>query len=255
MSKLFYRAIGEGSPLLILHGLFGSHDNWLTIAHLLASRYRVILPDLRNHGRSPHEDSMDYDSMASDVVELLEALSLEHASLTGHSMGGKVAMATALLWPERVTSLVVVDIAPKEYPPRHGNILGALSRLKLEQFSNRAEIEAILESAIPDIVVRRFLLKNLARTQTGRYRWKMNLRGITKSYAHLNAALPDSRPWLGRTLFLRRECSDFILSADEPLIKQMFPKAAIHTIPRADHWVHADAPQEVAKAISDFAGE
>lgn len=253
--KLHYQTLGDGPPVIILHGLFGSHDNWLPVARLLQDRYRLLLPDLRNHGRSPHHDEMDYDVMAGDVHELIESLRLDSVALVGHSMGGKVAMNTALKWPESVSALVVVDIAPKHYEPRHTAILDAMLSLRLEAFETRAQILEALAPGIPDIGVRQFLLKSLSRKDHGGYEWRLNLRAIAEHYSRINAQLPESNPWGGRALFLRGARSNYILPEDESIIRAFFPHARLHTVAEADHWVHADAPQAVAKAISSFFGE
>lgn len=253
--RLFYQTIGDGPPVMILHGLFGSHDNWLGVARLLAERYKLILPDLRNHGQSPHDDAMDYELMAVDVCELIDELRLDSVALVGHSMGGKVAMNAALKWPARVSALVVVDIAPKQYEPRHAEILEAMLALRPERYDTRAQILEALAPRVPDMGVRQFLIKSLSRKDRGGYDWKLNLRAIAENYSKINAPLSQSTVWPKRALFVRGARSNYILPGDQSLIRELFPYAEILTIADADHWVHADAPKAVAEAISQFIRE
>lgn len=186
--QLHYEEIGHGPPLMILHGLFGSLENWHTISRRLAEHLRVIAVDQRNHGRSPHSPEMNYPLMARDLLELMSRLHLGSTSVLGHSMGGKTAMQFALLHPAQVDKLVVVDISPRSYPPRHDYIFEALLGLKLSAFHTRQEMEAALAPAIPDIATRRFLLKNLGRGPTGEFYWKMNLHELCTNYNRLTEA-------------------------------------------------------------------
>ncbi len=253
--QLNYHSFGTGHPLLILHGLLGSADNWLPLARQWGERYHVLALDLRNHGHSPHGEPFDYATMAGDICEFMDAQMLPTAHVLGHSMGGKAAMYLALHFPERVSKLIVADIAPRAYRPQHLEIFDALLTLPLRHFSQRTEIDAALVQRIPESAVRQFLLKNLTRDQTGAFRWKIPLALIHKYYAGLNEALVTDRVFSAPTLFLRGERSAYIRETDTPLIQRLFPNAQIHTVAGAGHWLHADAPGEFSNLVSRFLAE
>ena len=250
--QLHFQTCGHGAPLLILHGLFGSLQNWQTISHGLSEHFQVFAIDQRNHGASPHSPEMNYRVMAEDVLEFLESQSLECASLLGHSLGGKTAMMFSLLYPQRVDKLICADIAPRAYPPYHNQILEALIALDPSAYRNRADVETALAPAIPEKVVRRFLLMNLSHDPNGGCSWKLNLHAIQKNYSRLNEALPVDRACDRPTLFLRGQASDYILDTDWPLIQRLFPRAELATIPAAGHWLHADAPEPFLDAVRNF---
>ncbi len=254
---LFHRAYGSGPPLLILHGLLGSGGNWHTLSRtVFGQAFHVFALDLRNHGRSPHSDVFDYPTMAADVVAFMDRQGLARAHVLGHSMGGKTAMYLATLHPERVDRLVVVDMAPKAYPARHGPILEALQAVRPADYPDRAAIDAALARYLPSVPIRQFLLKNLTLDpETKTYRWQMNLDAIVRHYERLNEALPATAVFEGPALFVRGERSDYILDGDEALITQHFPQARLVTIPGAGHWVHADAPEAFAGAVMEFLQE
>jgi esterase len=250
--RLHFKGFGQGRPLVILHGLFGSSDNWTGIARRLMDSFRIFAVDLRNHGLSPHAAQMSLPTLAGDLVEFWEAQALESAAVLGHSLGGKVAMQFALRHPDRVEQLVVVDISPRAYPASHEEILRALLALDLASFQTRRQIEDALAPAIPDLAVRRFLLKNLGRNPSGALDWKINLRGIADNYLRLTGAVTGSAPFTKPALFLRGGKSDYIGAADVPLIRQWFPRAEIQTIPEAGHWVQAAAPEEFVRRLRNF---
>lgn len=250
--QLHFIKSGQGRPIVILHGLFGSSDNWLGVAPKLAEHFQLFLLDLRNHGQSPHSAAMNYPVMAADVVRFFETHRLTDAAVIGHSMGGKVAMQLALSHPDRVKSLVVVDMAPRAYAAAHDGIISALLALDLSRYQTRTQIEETLAPAIPNGVVRRFLLKNLGRDDVGGLRWKINLRGVAENYPRLGEAVTAAAPFVKPALFLRGGRSDFIRADDEPMIRALFPQAEIQTIAAAAHWVHADAPEEFIRRTLDF---
>ena len=250
--RLHFQTYGQGQPLVILHGLFGSLDNWLGVAPRLAEQFHVFVVDLRNHGQSPHSAEMSYPLMAEDVAKFFDAHSLAKAAVLGHSMGGKVAMQFALSYPERVEKLVVVDMAPRVYKPSHAAIFAALLALDLSLFQTRHQIEEALGPAIPNLVVRRFLLKNLGRDEAGKLFWKINLRGIAENYPLLGEALSATKPFVKPALFLRGGKSNFITAADEPLIRQLFPRVEMQAIDGAAHWVHSDQPEEFTSRVLEF---
>jgi esterase len=249
---LHFKQLGHGEPLVLLHGLFGSADNWFGVAPKLAEKFHVFIPDLRNHGQSPHYDVMDYPLMAADLGKFFAAQKIESAHVIGHSMGGKVAMQFALDFPGRVKKLVVVDMAPRAYKRAHDYIFDALLALDLAQFQSRGEIEEVLAPKIPSLNLRRFLLKNLGRDDAGRFVWKMNLHGVAENYLRLGEVLGERPPFTGPCLFIRAGKSDYIKATDEAEIRQRFPAARIETIPTAGHWVHADAPAEFLRLVLEF---
>jgi esterase len=250
--RLHFQSLGNGEPLVVLHGLFGSGDNWHSFAQRLAARFRVVLPDARNHGRSPHAPEMSYPSMAEDVRELLAAGGIEAAHVAGHSMGGKTAMELALSHGDLVRSLVVIDMAPRAYAPQHEVILEALVDLDLRRHRDRREIEESLAGAIPDVATRRFLLKSLSRDASGAFHWKLGLQEIRANYRRLSEGLTDGRSWAGPCLFVRGERSDYVTEEDRPSIESYFPAAEVRTISGAGHWVHADAPGALETLVSGF---
>jgi pimeloyl-ACP methyl ester carboxylesterase len=250
--KLHYREMGEGSPLLILHGLFGYSDNWQTLGKKFAQDHQVFLIDQRNHGRSPHSEEFNYGLMAQDLLELIEEHQLEAPAIMGHSMGGKTAMTFALQHPDRLSRLIVVDIAPKEYPIRHDGILDALLAVDLSQVSSRDEADAQLARGIDHPAVRQFLLKNLYRREDNSFAWRPNLPAIDRNLDYVSAAIEAARPFDKPTLFIDGGKSYYIRPEDHDLIRQLFPNAQIETVPEAGHWVHAEAPQKVYELVRAF---
>jgi esterase len=250
--KLHHRIVGAGPPLLILHGLLGSLDNWMPHAQQLSTRFQVALLDLRNHGHSPHSDEFTYDLMAADVAEFIHDQNLGPVHLIGHSMGGKVAMRFAQLHPELLLKLIVVDMSPREYAPRYAEILDTMHALDLHQFQQRNEVETALLPTVPDKNIRQFLLKNLGRDDTGRLRWKPNVAALRANYHFIRSAVPPEIQFGGPTLFVRGGKSDYIRDEDVTLIRQMFPQVKLETIATAGHWVHAEAPEDFIQIITDF---
>jgi esterase len=250
--QLHCKQLGHTEPLVLLHGLFGSGDNWLGVAPKFAERFRVFMPDLRNHGLSPHCKEMDYPLMAADVAELLAAAGAARASLVGHSMGGKTAMQMALDFPQCVDKLVVVDIAPRASPRTHDDIFRALDALDLAAFKTRQQIEDAFAAEIPSLNLRRFLLKSAARDDGGKFSWKMDLRSLAENYDKLCSAVGEGGTYAGPALFLRGGLSKFVCEEDETEIRRQFPAADIETIASAGHWVHADAPEEFVQRTLAF---
>lgn len=249
---LNYRIYGEGDPVVILHGLFGTLENWNTQSRMLSETHCVVAVDLRNHGMSPHSDDFDYGVMVEDLCQLYAHLGLESASCIGHSMGGKVAMHLALSHPEMVKRLMVVDIAPRAYPPGHQAIFEALLAIDLKAHSLRASISEALAVAIPDLTVRNFLLKNLTRSEDASWSWKMNLNGIYRNYEKINSAVISTGQYTGRTVFVRGGRSNYVHDEDMEEIRKLFPYATLLTVERAGHWVHAEAPEEFGVLVRDF---
>lgn len=251
--KLHYKELGQGQPLLILHGLFGTLDNWQTLAKRFAEHYNVFIVDLRNHGRSPHSDEHTYELMADDVLELIDDLKIPTPAIMGHSMGGKVAMQFALKYPTRLTKLIVVDIAPKAYPPHHDEIIDALRSVDLTTVTSRGDVDDELSKQIPEMDVRLFLMKNLYRKEDNTFGWRMNLEALDKNYANVAAAITADVPFKKSTLFIKGGRSRYIQQEDiYDSIERLFTLVEVETIPDAGHWVHAQAPDEVYELVTNF---
>jgi esterase len=250
--KLYSRKYGSGFPVVVLHGLFGSSDNWINIAKKLAQNYTVYLPDQRNHGKSPHHSIMTYDSMSEDLYEFLTDHSIKQIHLIGHSMGGKTAMYFATEYPHRIKSLIVLDISPKTYPVSHEQIIDTLVNLNPAKIRSRKEADRLLAHTIGRKDLRQFLLKNLQLQQTGRYIWRLNLPVIAHHIEEISSnAMPDKR-YDGPVLFIRGALSDYILPEDISMIELYFPNVNMQTIEGASHWLHAEKPEEIYTVISSF---
>lgn len=249
---LNYKEFGKGDPLIILHGLFGTLDNWQTIAKQLAEHYWVFIVDQRNHGKSPHHEELSYPLMAEDLHNFMEAKWIPRAHIMGHSMGGKTAMQFALTYPDMVDKLIVVDIAPGENPRGHDLIFAGLQSLKLDLITSRGEADEQLEASIKEFGIRQFLLKNLTRNKSGGYRWKMNLPAIHENYTNILAAINHDIPYDGDSLFISGENSDYITETSKTIIHSLFPEAEIKTIADAGHWVHADQPAALLETVRAF---
>jgi esterase len=252
--QLHYNAYGSESlpALIILHGLLGSSDNWNSFGKIFGERFRTFIPDARNHGHSPHSEVFNYQAMTGDIVEFMAQHRISSTSLVGHSMGGKTAALTALLHPELVDKLIVVDIAPRSYQAHHDQVFNALTSIDLKAFEYRKDIDETLASKIPELSVRQFLMKNLMRDDSGLFHWKMGLDIIEKNYAQINEELPRNRQFLGPALFIRGENSEYIQMEDVPFIVQIFPTAELVTIKNAGHWVHVDAKDKFSETVLDF---
>jgi len=249
---LHFASYGQGHPLLILHGLFGSLENWRILSKVFSQSYHVFALDQRNHGHSPHSDVFNYRVMAEDLKEFLQYQGLSSTHLIGHSLGGKTAMQFALTYPEKVDTLIVVDIAPKAYPPGHDDIFAALFSLDAQDFRSRQEADAALAKHLPDLALRQFLLKNLERTATGGFRWRINLEAIHTNYPKILKSVEGPGQFPHPTLFIKGGNSQYIDSADMPTIRTIFPQAQLVTIPDAGHWLHAEAPQAFAELVLNF---
>jgi pimeloyl-ACP methyl ester carboxylesterase len=206
---------------------------------------------MRNHGRSPHSDVFSIDAMAADVLEFMDQRGIRAAHLLGHSMGGKIAMKLALSHSDRVEKLVVVDIAPRAYPRLHDELLDALLSTDLATLQSRQEVDDSLARKIPDVRVRQFLMKNLARQESGAFRWKANLGIISKNYETITDEIRSEKPFLHPALFVRGERSHYILDSDIPPINALFPNARVVSL-NAGHWIHAELPDPFAELVLQF---
>ncbi|CAH9017990.1 alpha/beta fold hydrolase [Candidatus Nitrosacidococcus sp. I8] len=246
-----YQSQGEGVPLVILHGLFGSMSNWRSIASKFSNDFKVITLDLPNHGYSPAQDFFNYRTLAQDIAYFLIENNFSPAILLGHSFGGKIAMQCALDFPDQVSSLIVVDIAPRAYNSSHNFIFDALASLDLSHYSSRSEIDKVLSLKIMDVKVRQFLLMNLEKTKES-YFWRINLFNLRNNYQEICAPIIGNHPYKGKSLFIKGEDSSYIASGDEQEIYCWFPYGAIYSIPNAGHWVHVDSPKLFLETILAF---
>ncbi|MFY0650636.1 MAG: alpha/beta fold hydrolase [Cyclobacteriaceae bacterium] len=249
---LNHRIIGEGQPLVILHGLFGSLDNWLTLSKRFAENYQVVLVDQRNHGKSFHADDFNYSEMSDDLQNLIDHLALERPILLGHSMGGKTVMQYAAFHPESVDKLIVADIGPKPYPVHHELIIEGLKSVDFSMMQKREEIDMALEKHIPDFGTRSFLMKNVKRTSEGGFDWKMNLIAISKNIEEVGKPLDYFLPIETPTMFIRGGASNYIKDDDFDDISEIFPEVIFETVAGSGHWLHADNPEAFYQKVATF---
>jgi pimeloyl-ACP methyl ester carboxylesterase len=249
--KLNFKKIGKGKPLLILHGLFGSSDNWGSLGKKFAENNLVYLVDLRNHGRSPYSKEMSYDLMADDLLELIQDENINSPIILGHSMGGKAALLFAEKYPKYLEKLIVADIGIKAYPMHHDEILKGLNSVKLHEISSRNQAQQSIQSHIENLGIQQFLLKNLYWIEKGKLAWRMNLKVIEKNIGEILVKINVQKNSVS-TLFVRGEMSNYILEDDFQNILESFPNGAIKTIPKVGHWLHAENPTEFYKIVREF---
>lgn len=240
---LFNVMSGEGEVIVLLHGLFGSSDNLSRIAKELEKSHKVVSIDLRNHGKSFHHVSMNYDEMSEDVIRVMEYHGINKAHFIGHSMGGKVAMHIALTHPEYIDKLIIADIAPVNYPPHHQAILRGLNALPLEKVGNRKEADQYLAEYIKEPGVRQFLLKSLSIVPSEKTKWKFNLSAILNNYDSILSGETLKTSFSGRTLFIAGGLSDYIKPEYKSHTMNLFPLAKLKIIPETSHWLHAEKPK------------
>lgn len=252
---LFFRQHGQGKPLVILHGLFGSSDNWQSMANRFSVDFEVITPDLRNHGQSPHDPDISYELMAGDLGRLIQSLNLPTLNLIGHSLGGKVAMQYALTYPQKVEKLVIVDIAPRHYAVGHDQYVSSLLKLNLDQYKLREDIDQTLASDIPEPVIRQFLMKNLKRNPAGGFSWKLNLISIRDNLQRLGNEITSVSSFGGPSLFMIGADSDYVSPEDYPGIRKLFPASRISVFADTGHWIHADNPERFYTEVTEFINE
>lgn len=254
---LHHRETGAGEPaLVILHGLFGSGSNWLSIARHLSRMRRVILVDLRNHGLSPHVTEMHYAAMVADVINLFDKIGLSSVDLLGHSMGGKVAMLLAMRHADRVHRLLVADIAPVSYPMNeHDQVLHALLALDLDRITSRQQAFEHLEDSIPSPHTRQFLLTNLRSAPGAGLQWRIPLSILHQALPELGRFPVDiSARHPGPALFLRGEHSRYVGEKQAKTVTDWFPDADLETLPGTGHWLHADDPETFTDLVEAFLG-
>ncbi len=249
---LHSKILGEGAPLLILHGYFGMGDNWKSLANKFAINFEVHLIDQRNHGRSFHSDDFSYELMIEDLHYYITHYQLKKVNLIGHSMGGKTAMLFATTYPEMVKKLIVADIAPRYYSPHHQFILEALNAVDFSKITKRREVEEILANYIDEVGIRQFLLKNVYWKSKTELAYRFNLESLTENVEEVGVALPSFTVFEGETLFLKGANSGYIANEDKALIEAHFPKAVIKTIKNAGHWLHAENPTDFYNEVVTF---
>ncbi len=261
----FYRRLGAGNPIVILHGLYGSSDNWYTIGRSLADQFEVFIPDQRNHGNSPHLPNHNYNALSDDLNDFFIQHSLSRAIILGHSMGGKAALAFGLKYPEKVEKMIVVDISPFGYDETsapevisHEQIMRSLMMLKPETLKGRQDADNTLAEQIRSEPVRQFLLKNLKRNSRGLFYWTINLPVLQEHLAEIYASVlpsentrPDELP-VFPLMFIKGKNSGYLRNEEFNRIKHLFPHAELVEIERAGHWVHAEQPDEFLKTIRNF---
>ena len=253
MDKILHsKILGEGKPLIILHGLFGMLDNWQTLAKEFACFFETHILDLRNHGRSFHTNQHNYELMCEDLLKYLNAYKLDEVFLIGHSMGGKAAMTFACMYPERVKKLVVVDIAPKYYPPHHQEILSALNAVEQAKIKSRKDADQILSQYFSESTMRQFLLKNLYWKSSTELTFKFNLKGLSDQIENIGQALHNNALFENPTLFIVGQASNYIKETDIELIESHFPDFEIEEITMSGHWVHAENPDQFFDKVCRF---
>jgi pimeloyl-ACP methyl ester carboxylesterase len=248
--QLHYQILGQGQPLILLHGLFGASNNWGTVTKQFSQHYQVIAVDLRNHGSSPHSASQSYANMADDLLELCDMLSLKRIHLVGHSLGGKVAMQFATHHPDRVEKLIVVDMAIRAYADAHTHLIDAMMAIDLTTLQSRHEVDKILSNSIPQAMVRQFLLMNLIKSDSN-LAWRINLAALKTNYPGLQQAVCENAYYEKPCLFIRGEHSDYVKDADTEQIKTNFINAQFASLPTG-HWIHAEQPQAFIEVIGNF---
>lgn len=245
--------LGEGAPLVILHGFLGMSDNWKTIGQKISEHgFQVHLVDQRNHGHSFHSDAFNYEVLVEDLKIYCETHKLKNIILLGHSMGGKTAMLFAAKYPNMVSKLVVADISPRFYPVHHDGILNGLSALNFDVIKSRGEADKLLSNYVSDMGTRQFLLKNLYWIEKGKLALRMNLNVLKEEISEIGESLPSQARFEKETLFLKGDRSEYISDEDEGIIQNHFPNVEIKTISNAGHWLHAENPDDFFDAVINF---
>ena len=252
MKLLNSKILGEGKPLLILHGYFGMSDNWKTLGIKFAANHQVHLIDQRNHGRSFHTDTFNYEVLVEDLYNYIQEHKLENCCLIGHSMGGKTAMLFAVTYPELIDKLIIVDISPREYKPHHNEILTGLNSIDFSIQNTRKLVDKKLSILIPELGVRQFLLKNVYWVEKGKLAFRFNLESLTINNPEVGVGLPPFTIFKNETLFLKGSYSNYISSKDEPIIKKHFPNSKILEIANAGHWLHAENQKDFYESAIHF---
>ncbi len=250
--KLFFREYGHGSPMIILHGLFGMSDNWVTLARLFADELnmRIIIPDQRNHGKSPHHPVFNYHAMVDDLAELYEELQLTSAVILGHSMGGKVAMHFALDYPVNVDKLIVVDISPVTYNTwRHAFLLEVMSNLDFNLLKTKKDVEKELLEQVNDKRLSSFMLKNIMNISRDKLGWKLNIEALKLNLEEVFRFEPTGTMFSKPVMWLKGELSDYIKTEHQMQMYSYFPETTLKVISNSSHWLHAEQPEDFFQSV------
>ena len=248
---LFHRIMGEGPTLFILHGLFGSSDNWQTHAKTLSEHFQVVLVDQRNHGHSPHDSEMNYDVMAEDLHELMLHLGVNRASFIGHSMGGKTIMRFAQIYPNAVERMIVADMGIRAYPPHHDLVFQGLFHVDVDHCPSRKDAEERLTVFVSELSTRQFLMKNLYWLEPGKLAWRFNLSALSEQRTRVMEAIPEETCPVN-ALFLTGGNSQYVVATDHPAILAIFPHATFQEMAGVGHWLHAEDPQGFLRNVMQF---
>ncbi|MEM7284595.1 MAG: alpha/beta fold hydrolase [Pseudomonadota bacterium] len=250
--ELNFKQKGDGQPIILMHGMFGSLSNLGVVSRHFANEYHTISVDLRNHGDSPHTPNMSYPEMANDVLALMDKIGIKQAHLLGHSMGGKVAMQLALTHPSRADKVVVADISPVQYGARHDDVLAGLTALNEQDIQSRNHARDILEKYVSEAGVSSFLLKNVHRREDGTFGLKINLNAILDNYFDSLTLAPKGESYEGQVLFVKGQNSPYIEESHRPEILRLFPKAELKIIHNTGHWLHAERPDTFNRVVESF---
>jgi esterase len=259
--KLFFKHFGSGPPLIILHGLYGSGDNWYSIGKALSNHFEIFLVDLRNHGSSPHDPEMSNSVMTSDLIEFFSEREIEKACIIGHSMGGKVAMRFALQNPDKLSKLVIVDVAMRSYEGSenydreaglHKRIIESLGRLNISNSKSRNEVDLELSTFIKQKTLRDFLLKNLKRRTNGEFYWSLNIESLKNNIFNILEGIESGdNTFNGPVMLIVGKQSDYVTIKDYVKFRQVFPHIRIEEV-EAGHWVHAEQPEKTIELLTEF---
>lgn len=252
---LHYKQYGSGQNIILIHGLFGSLENLNALAKTLSQHFCVTSVDVRNHGDSFHENTMNYVDLANDVINTLNYLRINDCIVLGHSMGGKIAIQVALMQAERISKLIVADIAPVQYPPHHLTIINGLKSLDFAKILTRKDADKQLSHFVEDVGIRQFLLRNLTKNAQGQFTLKCNITNISACYQQImqeNTLSNGQLPYQGPTLFIKGGNSDYIQAKHKDAIAALLPNSKAKIIQGAGHWLHAEKPIAFNKLVTDF---
>ncbi|MGL1957904.1 MAG: alpha/beta fold hydrolase [Colwellia sp.] len=260
MALLNYQQMGQGEHLILIHGLFGSLENLNMVAKPLSQYYCVTSVDVRNHGNSFHKSDMNYSALAQDIFKLTDKLNIKNCAILGHSMGGKIAIQTALNYPERIKKLIIADIAPVNYPPHHLHIIEGLQAIDVNQIKSRKEADKQFANYVDNTGVRQFLLRNLFADESGKFNFKCNIKYISDCYSQImqandttnTASKAESHQFTGQTLFIKGGNSDYILPEHKSAIAKILPNSKAKIIQGAGHWLHAEKTTVFNRIVMDF---
>ena len=249
--SLYSRVAGQGEPIVIVHGLFGSMENLGTQARALAEHFRVYSLDLPNHGRSPHHPHMNLESMANDILQWMDEQDLPSAHFVGHSLGGKAVMELALRYPERCQRIAVIDIAPVRYKPRHIDVFSAFNAVDPSAITSRGEADALMKPFVQEVAVRSFLLKNLIKVDSG-YQWRLNLSALIENYDSLIDQNYQGSVFNQPVLFIKGGDSSYIIESYRDAITVRFSQVSLKVVPHTGHWLHAEKPEQISRLLHRF---